>query len=69
MPATSKQSLIVTGKPSRGWASPRAMRVSESLAPRQADAVSFCTIAFAAGTRRSMAARVAPKRSARKIPA
>jgi hypothetical protein len=31
-----------------GRASPRAMRVSESLAPRQADAASFYTIAFAA---------------------
>jgi len=63
MPATSKQSLIVAGKPSRGRASPRAMRASESLALRQADAASFCTIAFKAGSRRSMAARVDPRRS------
>jgi|GEM_PF-7088465 len=63
MPATSKQSLIVTGKPSRGRASPRAMRASQFLAPRQADAASFCTIAFTAGSRRSMAARVEPRRS------
>jgi len=39
MPATSKQSLIVTGKPSRG----RATRASELAAARQADAASFCT--------------------------
>jgi hypothetical protein len=40
MPATSKQSLIVTGKTSRGRASPRAMRTSESLAARQVEAAS-----------------------------
>jgi hypothetical protein len=37
MPATSKQSLIVTGKPSRG----RATRASELAAARQADAASL----------------------------
>ena len=63
MPATSKLSLIVTGKPSSGRASPRAIRASESFAPRHADAASFCTIAFKAGSRRSIAARVEPRRS------
>jgi hypothetical protein len=58
MPATSKQSLIVTGKPSRGRATQGATRASELAAARQADAASFCTIAFKAGSRRSMAARV-----------
>ncbi len=41
MPATSKQSLIVTGKPSRGRATPGATRASELAAARQADAALF----------------------------
>ena len=70
MPATSKQSLIVAGKPTRGRASPRAMRASELSTARVADAASLCTIALKAGSRRSMAARVKKKEIQRgKFPA
>jgi hypothetical protein len=39
------------------------MRASELLAARQPDAAFFCKIAFKAGSRRSMAARVELSRS------